>query len=97
MADQNYSAEIDSLKKDLGAVRKDLVKLTQSLTDDARDGVGKAAQSTRDGVNAASRATQEYGREGAAAVSRQVEAHPLTSILTAAGIGFVIGTLIRRP
>jgi len=96
MATQDYAAEVAALKDDLKAVRKDIASLTQTVASNARSGIGHAAQSVRESAEAVGRATQQVGREGVAAVSRQVEANPIASILAAAAIGFLLGALLRR-
>ena len=96
MATTNSGTEVEALKEDMKAVRKDIVALTQALSNEARGSLNRAAHSVSDSAHAASQAAQQAGREGVAAVSRQVETHPVTSLLTAAGVGFMLGLLLRR-
>ncbi len=84
------------LRRNLSALRKDLAALTQALTDDARSRVNSAAQAATEGIRAARKDIEDKGRESVAAVSHQVQENPITSILTAAGVGFVLGALLRR-
>jgi ElaB/YqjD/DUF883 family membrane-anchored ribosome-binding protein len=67
---------------------------------DLKDGVAVAARS---GVHEAGRAARRFvdvakakGTDAADAVKGQVAANPFASIAIAAGVGFVIGFMIRR-
>ena len=93
---RDYSSEIDKLSKDLSAVRSDIKTLTQAMSSDVRNGAGKFAETVSARAHTMAESAREVGKEGIATVSHQVEQRPLTSVLTAAGVGFVIGALLRR-
>lgn len=96
MAVSDVNADVEALKKDLTALRGDLKSLRSSMAEEMRNGADRAA----DGVASAARSTvasvAAAGEKGYSATARQIEANPLTSVLVAAGVGFVIGSLIRR-
>lgn len=96
MTEHNYSKEIETLRKDLGQLQSDLQALTRAFADDAglaaRDTVHRISEQTGD---IAHRTRQAY-RSGMNDVSDEVGRHPLASLLTAAGVGFIVGSLARR-
>lgn len=96
MAATDLAADIESLKKDLSALRDDFRALNESLAAELSSGMARAT----DGVSAAARQTLSSvttaGERGYNATVHQIEAHPMTSILMAAGIGVLIGSMLRR-
>lgn len=96
MAAADVTADVEALKKDLQVLRSDLKSLRSSILEEVRDGTERAAE----GVSGAARSTvasvAAAGEKGYNATARQIEANPLTSVLVAAGVGFVIGSLLRR-
>ncbi len=96
MAVSDMSSDVEALKKDLSALRSDLKSLRSSVADEMRNGADRAAG----GIASAARSTVDSvaaaGEKGYNATARQIEANPLTAVLIAAGVGFVLGSLIRR-
>lgn len=91
-----YADDVDALRSDLKAVQADLATLTKRLTGDMRNGAHNvAADATAAGLAGVAKA-QQAGQQGADAISDTVRENPFASIATAAGVGFVIGTLLRR-
>jgi ElaB/YqjD/DUF883 family membrane-anchored ribosome-binding protein len=84
--------EVAKLRKDMDQIRGDLGTLTEALK---AAGVeqGQAA------VNRARQAGGQARREAdawKAKADREIEEHPLTSVLMSFGIGFLIGMLLDR-
>lgn len=96
MAAADLSADVEALKRDLSALRADIKALNESLAAEVSEGLGRAT----DGVSAAARQTLSSvataGERGYNATVHQIEANPMTSILMAAGIGVLIGSMLRR-
>lgn len=84
--------DISQLKADIAALKSDISSLTDSLRDEAgsraRQGYAKAR---RAGHNA-----RKQAEKGVDAVEEQIEEYPFVSVLSAFGIGFVIGKLLDR-
>lgn len=96
MAAVDVNSDVEALKKDLSNLRGDLRSLRDNLTTQLRE---HAASSTNDfGATARSAASSvgAAGERSYSAAARQIEANPLTSVLVAAGIGLVIGSMLRR-
>lgn len=92
MASASDTADLDKVKEDLAALRKDLSALADAYKENAR---GQAA-----GVAARARSGAEQvgakAREGVSVVSHQIEERPLTSALVAFAAGLAIGKLLDR-
>lgn len=100
---RDFSKEFEALKHDLAQVRKDLGNLAEA-------GVGTAtgsAGATRDRLESEVRQLVDRMREVSSTavdgeremmddMRRQVGDKPLTSMLTALGIGFAVGWLASR-
>lgn len=88
----NVQNDADKVKEDIAKLKEDIAQLTQSLK-------GVAAARGAEGVDTLKR-TAHQTRDQAKAFSqdleRQVADRPLTSMLVAFGVGFVIGRLLDR-
>lgn len=83
MADND--TELEKLKSDLATLRRDVASLTETLKERGTARARATAEGMRD------QATQ-----AAQTVGHQIEDRPYTSVLTAFGIGLVIGRLLDR-
>jgi ElaB/YqjD/DUF883 family membrane-anchored ribosome-binding protein len=93
MADTaTYEKNLDQLRADFEALRSDVSSLVQTLKSDAID----QAHVGYDKLKQAGGQAADQVRVGAAAVERQIEDRPLTSVLAAFGIGFIIGKLMEK-
>ncbi len=84
--------DIDSLKADLNALRSDLAALTESLKERGYH----EARARFDKAKAQASEAREQAAQMAGNVGHQIEERPLTSVLTAFGVGFVLGKLLGR-
>jgi len=88
--------EVQALKNDLGSLRKDVGELAEALR---RTGGKKAAEARRTVEDELDHVIDEIrgrSRNAAAAVEKEVSDRPLTTILAAFGIGFVLGKVFDR-
>lgn len=92
MASASDSADLDKVKEDLAALRKDIAALTETYKDTARAEVEGLAARARAGADQVS----AKAREGVSAVSGQIEERPLTSALVAFAAGLALGRLLDR-
>jgi ElaB/YqjD/DUF883 family membrane-anchored ribosome-binding protein len=96
MAREQITREVDQLKADLAALQTDMASLIKVVKDAGIDQGREYYELASDRV----RETGESVRVRATGVydtaEKQVEEHPLTSVLTAFGTGFVVGMLLDR-
>jgi ElaB/YqjD/DUF883 family membrane-anchored ribosome-binding protein len=106
-ANRNLEEEFDTLKAGLDTLRKEIRSLASSFgevaTDEvetrgrrARAAVGRVTDRAGEVWDDTTKQASRRGREGVAAVERQIEERPLISVFLAFGIGVVIGKLINR-
>ena len=106
VAKRNLEDELDTVKADLDTLRKGISSLVSSFGDAATDEVKTRGRRARAAVGRVTDRAGEVwddvaneasrrGREGVAAVGQQIEERPFISLLTAFGIGLVIGKLSR--
>ncbi len=96
MTEHNYSKDIEALRKDLGKLQSDLESLTRAFAEDARLTARETLHQVSEQASDVAHRTGRAYRSGVEEVSQEVSRHPFASLLTAAGIGFVLGTLARR-
>ncbi len=82
---QELKKEFSALKGELSEMGNTLSQLTKAATDEGRDRVRAAADQSR-----------EQARQTWSAFEKEVEAHPMTSVAAALGIGLILGKLLGR-
>lgn len=88
---QPGAAPESALEADLAALRDDVARLTETLHALLADGAATAKNAAREGADAA-RAKVEGAAED---LSDAIVENPLTSVLIALGVGYVVGALGR--
>ncbi len=95
--------EIDSLKADLKSLRDDLSELSKAGGKAAGDSVQAARESLREEADKlierlkkTASTVQEEGEHVAGQVRDEVTEKPLPSLLTAFGVGALLGWLVSR-
>lgn len=95
--------EIDSLKADLKTLRNDLSELSKTggkvagdSVQAARDALRDEADKLIDRLKQTASAAQEEGQQVAGQIRDEVAEKPLPSLLTAFGVGTLVGWLISR-
>lgn len=92
MASPDIGQDIERLKSDIQDLRNDISTLAQSLRELGSAQGEEALARLRDvGDRARQRTVAAETR-----FEQQVESHPLTSVLTAFGVGFVMGLVLDR-
>jgi ElaB/YqjD/DUF883 family membrane-anchored ribosome-binding protein len=88
---------------DLKALREDVASLIQTLKETGTQQAGNMAAGLRDAVDSVGesvRMTAGQARERGEAVARDMEAmigrNPLTAVLVALGLGYLLGIITRR-
>ncbi|MFP4639255.1 MAG: YqjD family protein [Guyparkeria sp.] len=99
------SAEVEALKKDLAQLRGDVADLLKVVKEQSEQRVRDKAETARDevkeafddGMSALNRGYDQVRARGEARVDEAEELvgrHPLTSVMAAFGIGFVVAKLM---
>jgi ElaB/YqjD/DUF883 family membrane-anchored ribosome-binding protein len=103
MADTDYKKEMESLKSDLSQLREDVGNLTVALKEAGAARASEMSDEARQRMQAAaSNLSARYddmrvrGEQAVEPVTREIQERPLTSVLTAFGVGFIIGKLLEK-
>ena len=102
---QENNAELEAVKADLAQLRGDMGDLLKAFKDQnearVRQGAGKARDDVQsvfdeglDTLNQGYEQARQYGDKRVDEAEQMVGRHPLTSVIAAFGIGYVIAKLI---
>ena len=101
MADDSIRKEMDALKADIAKLREDISNLTSAVKDTASENVAGAKARAEERVHQTwadiEGRLEDLLNEGKATFNKaeqQVGEHPVGSVLTAFGIGFIIAKLL---
>lgn len=101
MADDAIRQELDALKEDIEKLREDMVNLTNAVKGAASDNMSDVKQEAEERIYQAwseiEQRLEELLNEGKATFNKaeyKVGEHPLSSVLTAFGVGFVIAKMM---
>jgi ElaB/YqjD/DUF883 family membrane-anchored ribosome-binding protein len=84
------------LLDDITALRRDVSNLVEHLQTGATDGVPSTAAQLEAGARQLYRNLASEAGRSTRAIGRQIEQQPFTSLLIAAGIGYLSGRLLSR-
>lgn len=87
---------MQKIETDLKRLQADIVNLTKAVSGDVENGVDSFAKAADEHLDEAATYARVLGAEGKEKVSNTVTSNPLASLAAAAGIGFVIGAVLRR-
>ena len=87
-----FSKEMDQLRKGLTTLRHELGSLVASVKDQA----GKQGEKVTDLAQSTEKAVRNQTKAAGESVGKIIEERPLTSALIAFGSGFVIGMLLSN-
>jgi len=96
MASTDVAADVEALKKDLSSLRGDIKSLKSSIAAEIREAAANASDGLTGVARSAASTVAAAGEKSYTVAARQIEANPLTSVLMAAGIGIIIGSMLRR-
>lgn len=92
--------DIDQVKEDILALTRDLAALIDKMKTVAVDSSSEAVRESVEELGDKTRILYEQvaaqGGRSAKAVSRQIEAQPILSLLVAFAVGFVVSRLLSR-
>ena len=91
MAEQ-IDADLESLRNDIGKMRADLTKLSESFQSLLRHGGSEAYEKVRD---SAGRVRDEVWKTGQT-LTKEIEERPVASAVTAFIAGMILGALFTR-
>jgi ElaB/YqjD/DUF883 family membrane-anchored ribosome-binding protein len=93
---QALEAELAKLREDIGSLAKTVRDIgsgeAQAVVDAVRDRLDKVSAEAR----RAGRRAKAGAQDAADTVQHTIEDNPLTSVLIALGLGFIIGAFLRR-
>ncbi len=94
--------ELNELKTDFAKLQGDVGELVQALKDtgvaharDAKDSVADELRQRRDRIRDRLDDVQDRGRRATHEVENEIAQHPLTSLIAAFGVGFVLAKLMH--
>lgn len=101
MADSQLNKEFDTLKSDVAKLRGDMASLLGTLQDLSAEKVGNAKSSVgeeyvrrRQRLRETLTGARARGERAAASVEEEIARHPVTSLVAAFGVGFVVAKLL---
>ena len=86
----------DDIDEEIAKLRKDIASLTATLKEIATNAAGIATNTVRDRMGKASDEVHSAFDTTTATARRAVNEHPLTTLLMALGLGFLLGQILRR-
>lgn len=103
MAEEEYEKRLDGLKKDVSELRLLLRDVAEGLKQERAE-QGEFSMSTiRDGLGRCTEWVKERAdtlragsRKAISRMERRVEQKPIASVLTAVGVGFILGKMLSR-
>jgi ElaB/YqjD/DUF883 family membrane-anchored ribosome-binding protein len=96
MENEEITKELNQLKSDIDDLRVDTASLVKALKDAGIDQGREVYNRAYERARHAGETVREQANEAYSAIGREVEEHPLTSVLVAFGTGFVVGMLLDR-
>lgn len=98
----NIQEEVQALKSDIAKIRTDIQDLISQLKeigkqkiDEVRDSFESELSEQKERVRATTGRVKARGREAADEIEFQIGEHPLGSLVTAFGIGYLLALLSR--
>ncbi|HEY0292603.1 MAG TPA: hypothetical protein VGC51_09740 [Hansschlegelia sp.] len=91
-------SDTSALNADIAALKDDVSRLTDTISTLLADGAATARSAAREGVDKAAAVAGDAKERAVAAaddLSATIEQNPLTSVLIALGVGYVVGALGR--
>jgi ElaB/YqjD/DUF883 family membrane-anchored ribosome-binding protein len=96
MTENKIQNDVESLKKDMAALREDLKGLTRALVEHGKTEAGETKDRLVSELNKELESAREQGEKAVQSVERQIQERPLISLLVALLLGLVFGKLLDR-
>lgn len=96
MAERDLNKDVDAIKADLDALRKDFASVVETLKGSARSRAESEIEALQKRINQIAADAQASGRESLRAVEGQIGEKPLVSVAIAFAIGLMLGKLFDR-
>lgn len=103
METEALQQQVGELKEDLAKLRGDMGEILRTVIEVTKSGAGEAKQKLEskareqiDHMAEALAATREHGKMACHHIGEQIEHHPMCSVLTALGVGYLAGALAHR-
>lgn len=103
MEESSLHQHMGNLKDDLARLRSDLADVARTMMDAGKEtsaeAKAKLEAKAREQIDQLARAmstTRERGRLAAGKLCDQIEERPMASVLTALGVGFLVGLIINN-
>ena len=87
--------DIDAIREDIAALKADLAAAVETMRANSASTVSGLAQQISDEASALYREVADRGTKATEALENKVEEQPLTSVLLAFGLGFIISRITR--
>lgn len=88
--------DLHQLREDLDAIRHDLARLSQASVDVGKEKVHRARERAEEKLEDAYARVRHEGERAFDTVQQTVEERPITSLLTAFGVGMLMGKLMSE-
>lgn len=103
MADTTLDKELEALRADMAKLRGDVAGLADAVkdagqrrVDGARESLAEMVTALRDEVRGAFDVARDRSKKSVETVEHTIEEKPLLSLLTAFGVGVLLGKLLDR-
>jgi len=94
MANEEISNELKKLKSDIADLRSDVTSLVKTLKSAGIEKGQQAYEEVYERARQAGESARDRAEDVYDAFGKEVESRPLASVLTAFGVGFVVGMLL---
>lgn len=88
--------QMDSLRSDLNQLKGDMRQMLQMLVQTGKSEAVEMKDRVEGQVRETAYAARDQGRQMIDNLETKIEQNPMTSVMTALGIGFIIGALSGR-
>jgi ElaB/YqjD/DUF883 family membrane-anchored ribosome-binding protein len=96
MAERDLGKDVDAIKSDLDALRKDLASIVETVKGTAKSRAETEIDALQKRLNQIAADVQSSGRDSLHAVEGQIGDKPLVSVAVAFAVGLMLGKLFDR-
>jgi ElaB/YqjD/DUF883 family membrane-anchored ribosome-binding protein len=96
MAERDLNKDVDAIKTDLDALRKDLGSVLETIKGTAKSRAESEIDALQKRLNQMAADLQTSGRDSLRAVEGQIGEKPLVSVAIAFAVGLMVGKLFDR-